>query len=91
MPLVGRVFLLMPLMHAEDLVLQDECLRRFIHLAEGAPPEHQKSLKNNANFAAQHRDIIAQYGRFPYRNAALGRVSTAAEMSFLTNGPRFGQ
>ncbi|OYY47757.1 MAG: hypothetical protein B7Y03_15570, partial [Polaromonas sp. 24-62-144] len=34
---------------------------------------------------------IAQFGRFPYRNAALGRASTAEEQAFLTTGPRFGQ
>ena len=91
LPLVGHVFLLMPLMHAEDLPLQDECVRRFVNLAEDAPPEHRDALKSNADFAAQHRDIIARYGRFPYRNAALGRVNNAAEAAFLTSGPRFGQ
>ena len=91
LPLVGGVFLLMPLMHAEDLALQDECVRRLLSLAEDAPPEHKGALKSNADFAAQHRDIIARYGRFPYRNAALGRVSNAAEEAFLTSGPRFGQ
>lgn len=91
LPLVGRIFLLMPLMHAENLALQDECVRRFRQLAEEAPPERRESLQGNANFAVQHRDIIARFRRFPHRNTAMGRESTAEEEAFLTSGPRFGQ
>ncbi|MEQ1499108.1 MAG: DUF924 family protein, partial [Novosphingobium sp.] len=39
-----------------------------------------------ARFAELHRDIIARFGRFPHRNAALGRTSTAAEQAFLDSG-----
>jgi uncharacterized protein (DUF924 family) len=91
LPRVGRVFLYMPLMHAEDLALQDECVARFTHLLATATPERREALASNLRFAQQHRDIVAQYGRFPYRNAALGRHSTPAETEFLKNGPRFGQ
>ncbi|MDP2096432.1 MAG: DUF924 family protein, partial [Hydrogenophaga sp.] len=88
---VGRVFLYMPLMHAENLALQDVCVARFTHLLNTAPPERRDTLAGNLRFAQQHRDIVAQYGRFPYRNAALGRTNTPEETEFLKNGPRFGQ
>ena len=91
LPRVGRVFLYMPLMHAEDLALQDECVARFTHLLNTATPERREALASNLRFAQQHRDIVAQYGRFPYRNAALGRENTPAETEFLKTGPRFGQ
>ncbi|MES2511904.1 MAG: DUF924 family protein [Pseudomonadota bacterium] len=91
LPWVGRVFMYMPLMHAENLALQDECVKRFRQLALDAPEEFKPNLAGNADFAAQHRDIVARFGRFPYRNAVLGRASTPEEEEFLKNGPRFGQ
>ena len=91
LPWVGRVFLYMPLMHAEKLELQRECVRRFEGLLAEAPESLKKQLEGNLAFARQHEDIIERFGRFPYRNAALGRSNTAAEDLFLTTGPRFGQ
>ncbi len=91
LPLVGRVFLLMPLMHAEDLPLQDECVARFQALHDSAPPERQAALQGNLRAAVQHRDIVARFGRFPHRNAVLGRPDTPEETAFLHDGPRFGQ
>lgn len=91
LPRVGRVFLYMPLMHAEDLALQNECVERFSDLVNTATEERRDTLASNLRFAHQHRDIIATHGRFPYRNAVLGRPSTPAEIEFLKNGPRFGQ
>lgn len=91
LPLAGTVFLYMPLMHAEDIALQDECVRRFESLVLRAPPERTPDLQGNVDFARKHRDIIAQFGRFPYRNAALGRENSPQELDFLRDGPRFGQ
>lgn len=91
LPLACRIFLYMPLMHAEALGLQDECVRRFEQLQAGAPPERQNDLQGNLQFAREHRDIIARFGRFPYRNATMGRTSSAEEAEFLRDGPRFGQ
>lgn len=88
---VGRVFLYMPLMHAENLALQQECVRRFEDLVQHSPPALKQSLAGNLKFAREHRDIIERFGRFPYRNAALGRESTPEELEFLKDGPRFGQ
>lgn len=91
LPWVGRVFMYMPLMHAENLALQNECVARFQQLVTDAPPDLQERLQGNLDFARQHRAIIEQFGRFPYRNAALGRLSTPEEQAFLSTGPRFGQ
>jgi uncharacterized protein (DUF924 family) len=42
--------------------------------------------KTNLDFAVVHRDIIARFGRFPHRNAALGRATTPEEQAFLEEG-----
>ncbi|MDO9359884.1 MAG: DUF924 family protein [Polaromonas sp.] len=91
LPWVGRMFLYMPLMHAEDLALQEECVRRFRELLAAAPADLRTTLGSSLRFAEEHRDIIARLGRFPYRNNALGRTNSALEFEFLKNGPRFGQ
>jgi uncharacterized protein (DUF924 family) len=91
LPSVGRVFLYMPLMHAESLALQEECVARFTRLLASTTPELHDTLASNLHFACQHLDIIKKFDRFPHRNAALGRVSTPEEEAFLTDGPRFGQ
>lgn len=91
LPRAGRVFLYMPLMHAESVVLQHECVRLFTALRDGSPPELHDTLAGNLRSAQQHRDIIEKFGRFPHRNAVLGRPHTPAEESFLKDGPRFGQ
>jgi len=91
LPLAGTVFFYMPLMHAEDLALQETSVACFKALAADAPPQRRQGLQGNVDFAEQHRDIIARFGRFPYRNTALGRTSSAQELAFLDDGPRFGQ
>lgn len=87
----GCVFLYMPLMHAENLELQEECVARFQRLVDTSPQTLREKLASNLRFAVVHRDIVAQYGRFPYRNAVLGRACTPEEDEFLKDGPRFGQ
>ena len=88
---VGRVFLYMPLMHAENPVLQARCVERFTTLHDNSPPALREEVAGNLHFALEHRDTIQRFGRFPHRNAALGRESTAEETAFLKNGPRYGQ
>lgn len=88
---VGRVFLYMPLMHAEDAALQTRCVERFTALHAGSPSALRDKLAGNLRFAIEHRDIVLRFGRFPHRNAALGRASSDEEKAFLLNGPRFGQ
>ena len=75
-----RQFWLMPLMHSEDLAVQEAALPLFERLTD----------LRTADFARRHRDVIARFDRFPHRNAALGRVSSAEELAFLeTPGSRF--
>lgn len=74
-----RSFLYMPYMHAEDLAAQDECVALFRALDEEAGGDG-----SNVKFAIAHRDIVARFGRFPHRNAILGRASTPEEEEFLT-------
>jgi uncharacterized protein (DUF924 family) len=73
-PTERRAFLYMPLMHAEDREEQRLSIQCFTKL--GNP--------NNLDFARQHRVVIDRFGRFPSRNAALGRVSTEAEKAYLS-------
>jgi uncharacterized protein (DUF924 family) len=71
-----RQFFYMPFMHSERLTDQDHCVRLF---AERMPGD-------NVLHARAHREVIRRYGRFPYRNDALGRKTTAAESAFLDEG-----
>lgn len=91
LPRAGRLFVYMPLMHAETLAQQEACVACFERLLAGAPEALKPTLADNLRYAELHRDIVAQFGRFPHRNAVLGRDSTAAEIEFLKDGPRFGQ
>jgi uncharacterized protein (DUF924 family) len=75
-----RQFWLMPLMHSEDLAVQEVALPLFDQFTDS----------RTVDVASRHRDVIVRFGRFPHRNAALGRVSSAAELAFLqTPGSRF--
>jgi uncharacterized protein (DUF924 family) len=88
---VGCVFLYMPLMHAEDLALQERCVACFTALHSHSPPALREKLASNLHFAIEHRDTIQRFGRFPHRNAVLGRESSAEEEAFLKDGPRYEQ
>lgn len=91
LPWVGRVFFYMPLMHAEDLSLQDRCVSCFERLCREAPPEIAEKTEGNLKFAMEHRDIIERFGRFPHRNKVMGRESTAEEREFLETASSYGQ
>lgn len=73
-----RQFFYMPFEHSEDVADQDLALSLMI--------ERMPSHPDLALHARAHREIIARFGRFPYRNQALGRDSTAAEQDFIENG-----
>lgn len=72
-------FLYMPLMHSEDLEDQD----RSVALFEAA------GLDDNLRFARHHRALIQRFGRFPHRNAILGRSSTQEELDYLASKAAF--
>lgn len=82
--LAERTFLYMPLMHSEVLADQDRCVELFRAFAEELSGELRAAVLNNHSFAVRHRDIVARFGRFPHRNATLGRPSTEEELAFLT-------
>ena len=85
-----RTFLYMPFMHSEALSDQERCVELFAALRDELDEPARGLVENNHHFAVLHRDIIAEWGRFPHRNAVLGRVSTAAELAFLeTPGSSF--
>ena len=77
-PKAWQSFFLMPLMHSEKMTDQDRCIAEFKRLGG-----------NNLKFALLHHDQIKRFGRFPGRNKALGRVSTAAERNALASGAAF--
>jgi len=87
-----RLFFYMPLMHAENSEVQDEGTAAFRRLREEAPPEFHSIFDANLKAAIEHRDIIARFARFPHRNRALGRESTAEELQWLAGaGKSYGQ
>ncbi len=67
------MFFYMPYMHAESLVIQDEGVRLFEAYGK------EDALK----FMQAHRDTVARFGRFPFRNEALGRQSTPEEIAYM--------
>ena len=73
-----QAFVLLPLEHAEDMAMQDRCVSEFEKLAEQDP-----RTADYLNYARRHREVIARFGRFPHRNAILGRQSTEAELAYL--------
>jgi uncharacterized protein (DUF924 family) len=83
LPPIFRVFLYLPLEHAEDLERQEQCVALFQELAQQASPDEKALYENFLDFAIQHRDLIARFGRFPYRNNILGRENTPEEDAFL--------
>ncbi len=68
-----RSFLYMPYMHSESLVIHEQA----VHLYE------KNGVQSNLDFEIRHKQIIEKFSRYPHRNKALGRVSTAAEIEFL--------
>jgi uncharacterized protein (DUF924 family) len=84
--LVQRMFLYVPLMHAENLTLQQAMVARFESLAGLAAtrsPQNEQFFEVALDYARRHRDVVAKFGRFPHRNALLGRTSTPPELEFL--------
>jgi uncharacterized protein (DUF924 family) len=82
---VQRTFVYLPFEHAEDAFLQERAVELFARLAAEYP-----GFESNLDYAHRHRGVIARFGRFPHRNAILGRASTPEEIEFLQQpGSRF--
>ncbi|MEL7097934.1 MAG: DUF924 family protein [Pseudomonadota bacterium] len=75
----ARQFFYLPLMHSENLCDQSRAVRLICERM----PQHGGS---NLLHARAHREVIRQFGRFPYRNEALGRASTAGETAYMNAG-----
>jgi len=75
---VMRSFVYLPYEHSEDRAVQAESLRLFAQLAAEHPKQADALV-----WARKHEAVIARFGRYPHRNEALGRVSTAEELAFL--------
>jgi uncharacterized protein (DUF924 family) len=82
---VQRSFVYLPFEHAENLAMQDEAVRCFTALGAEHPPS-----ADQLTWAHKHHEVIVCFGRFPHRNAILGRPSTPEEEAFLAlPGSRF--
>ena len=77
----ARPFYYMPFMHSEILADQERCVDLFREIGEG----------DGLDYAIEHRDIVARFGRFPHRNRPLGRESTADEIEFMKEHAGYGQ
>jgi uncharacterized protein (DUF924 family) len=89
LPALQRSFVYMPFEHAEGLGAQDEAVRLFTRLLESTP-DAGPGLRSMLDYAEKHRAVIRRFGRFPHRNAILGRQSTPDETAFLQQpGSRF--
>jgi uncharacterized protein (DUF924 family) len=78
-----RVFFYMPFMHSEDDAYQTMSIQCFQRLIDDAPDARKEQFGRNLDFAFQHKAIIDRFGRYPHRNAILGRTSTPEERVFL--------
>jgi uncharacterized protein (DUF924 family) len=79
-------FICLPLVHSEDVADQDYALLLGAQMALDAPEDWKEDRRINLDFATKHRDLIRKFGRFPHRNAMLGRESTPEETEFLKGG-----
>jgi uncharacterized protein (DUF924 family) len=88
---VERSFFYLPLEHAEDAQAQQRCVTLMASL-RADDPGLSSFLAEVLRYARLHQEIITRFGRFPHRNAALGRISTPEECAYLEEGgTRFGQ
>ena len=74
LPTAQRVFAYMPYMHSESALIHEQALALFA----------QPGMENNLDFERRHKAIIDRFGRYPHRNAVLGRTSTPEELAFLS-------
>ena len=83
LPALQRVFAYLPLEHAEDMRLQQLSVQLFEALAAEVGQAQRPRFEDFLDYARRHRDLIARFGRFPHRNAALGRIDTPEETAYL--------
>jgi len=87
---IERVFVYLPLEHAESMAMQDLSVALYEKLAREAAAAERGLFDGFLDYARKHRDVVARFGRFPHRNELLGRPSTPEEIEFLKQpGSRF--
>jgi len=92
LPIAYKMFFYMPLMHDESIDSQTLAINLFSQLKDEASDDFRQFAEHALASAQEHRTIIAQFGRYPYRNAVLNRENTAEEQEWLASGSkRFGQ
>jgi uncharacterized protein (DUF924 family) len=80
---IERSFLYLPFEHSEEVADQDYSLFLFAELALAVPESLRDYFRRDLDFVTKHRDIVRRFGRFPHRNALLGRTSTPEEEAFV--------
>ena len=80
---IERLFFYLPFEHSEDIGDQDRSVELYRELVSSVPTAHRETFAAFVDYAARHRDVIKQFGRFPHRNLILGRESTPEEKAFL--------
>ena len=80
---IERIFLYFPLEHSESLEHQQRCVELMETLEREVPEDWRETFESFTRYAVAHCDVIKRFGRFPHRNAILGRESTPAELEFL--------
>lgn len=78
-----RWFFYMPLEHSENLADQEHCVALLKNLLKETDDIYGPAIEGALEFARKHREVVEKYGRFPHRNAQLGRTSTKAEKDYL--------
>ena len=84
-----RLFLYAPLEHCEDGAVQQEAVTQIEAMMAEVEVPVAGRLEYFAHWIRVHRDVIEQFGRFPWRNRALGRVNTPQETDYLANHPPY--
>ena len=87
LPPLRRAFVYLPFEHAEDMAMQERAVALYTRMENDerdvAPAATVKGIAGMLDYARRHREVIRRFGRFPHRNAILGRASTAGEEAYL--------
>jgi uncharacterized protein (DUF924 family) len=82
-PPMPRTFCYLPLEHAEDAAMQSRSVALFQALRDAPDAQPKPGFDGSLDYAHKHQDVIRRFGRFPHRNAILGRASTPDELAYL--------
>jgi uncharacterized protein (DUF924 family) len=85
---IERDLLSLPFQHHEDVTSQDRAVLMAAEMAVNGPENMRQMHRSFLDFATKHRDLIRRFGRFPHRNAHLGRTSTPEELNFINEHGR---